>query len=279
MLYTISRTMKQSSLALLLCLLLGASCGRSASDVSGVVAYQGAEQSVDIIKTLFSPPMKELVVQVFYEPGAEPYAGQTTAGVPVWNLLEDNIEELYKVRNQSVTVTVPKDLASMKAIPSQNMTTWTANQLFDLGKANCDLSILENKISICVLFVRGNYFEEQTQPNIIAVSLNGTTVIAVFKDVIKSIAGGHVLLRAFSEQATLVHEMGHAMGLVNNGLPMASAHEDASHLKHSNNSSDVMYWENEGMTDLRNYANNILNNGSNILWGPESLNDVKSYAP
>lgn len=44
------------------------------------------------------------------------------------------------------------------------------------------------------------------------------------------------------ERAVLVHEVGHALGLVNAGVPMVTPHEDAEHEGHSSNSKSVMYW-------------------------------------
>lgn len=44
------------------------------------------------------------------------------------------------------------------------------------------------------------------------------------------------------ERATLLHEVGHTIGLVNAGLPMQRPHEDADHAGHSSNARSVMYW-------------------------------------
>ncbi|MHB8585522.1 MAG: hypothetical protein ACYDDF_06750 [Thermoplasmatota archaeon] len=47
------------------------------------------------------------------------------------------------------------------------------------------------------------------------------------------------------EQAVLIHEFGHIIGLVDNGIPMVTDHEDHSSPQgqhHSSNKNDVMYW-------------------------------------
>lgn len=43
------------------------------------------------------------------------------------------------------------------------------------------------------------------------------------------------------EAYTLVHELGHVLGLVDNGVPMASDHEDPQRPGHSSNPQSVMY--------------------------------------
>lgn len=56
------------------------------------------------------------------------------------------------------------------------------------------------------------------------------------------------------ERATLLHEAGHAIGLVNNGLDMVRPHEDTANeggLKHSKNPESVMYWKVDMENGLR----------------------------
>lgn len=54
------------------------------------------------------------------------------------------------------------------------------------------------------------------------------------------------------ERAVVVHELGHALGLVNNGIPMVTNHEDSAHPKHSSSKRSVMYYAVEGTADLFN---------------------------
>ncbi len=44
------------------------------------------------------------------------------------------------------------------------------------------------------------------------------------------------------EEAVLVHEAGHNLGLVDNGIPMQTPHKDAQHGNHDSNQNCVMYW-------------------------------------
>ncbi len=51
------------------------------------------------------------------------------------------------------------------------------------------------------------------------------------------------------EKVTVVHEVGHLLGLVNGGTPMVTPHEDTAHPRHSTSTHSVMYWQVEG-TDV-----------------------------
>lgn len=53
------------------------------------------------------------------------------------------------------------------------------------------------------------------------------------------------------ERSTLLHEAGHAIGLVNNGLEMVCPHEDAEHDGHSNNPDSIMYWAVDSLEGVR----------------------------
>ena len=62
--------------------------------------------------------------------------------------------------------------------------------------------------------------------------------------------------------------------LVNNGVPLTSAHQDAAHGAHCGSNQCVMYWANEGPSDLREFVTQNVTSGSTILWGAECLADV-----
>ena len=53
------------------------------------------------------------------------------------------------------------------------------------------------------------------------------------------------------ERATLLHEVGHRIGLVNAGLPMQRPHEDPDHAGHSSNARSIMYWAIDSMDAIR----------------------------
>lgn len=125
--------------------------------------------------------MKTLVVDVFYEPGAEPYIGTTAGGRNYWSFLEDNLKALFDGRN--VTITVYKTLETMNALSAQNKSSWSTLQVVDLGNANQKTSTNSNEIHFSVFFLNGYAVgsDGQVNQNTIGFSVTGTRFIAMFK--------------------------------------------------------------------------------------------------
>lgn len=106
-----------------------------------------------------------------------------------------------------------------------------------------------------VLYPAGEFENE----SVAGITISGSRIgpVTVFLDTIDKLQSpvGPITLpkqaRDEVERATLLHEAGHAMGLVNNGLPMVRDHEDAEHEGHSTNEDSVMYWQVETLAGIR----------------------------
>jgi hypothetical protein len=222
--------------------------------------------------------VNSIAIRVIYEPDAVPSTGTTGNGVQYWSVLEDNMRSLFQGRAIEPEIIVPYDLADMEQIPEQGRTSWTKDQILGLARSMGNSSLEPSAAEFHVLFLNG-YFNENNTINIstVGVSIGGTTVVAVFKDVIAS-SGYSPILTAIMEQATLVHELAHTLGLVDNGVPVSSDHEDPDHAHHCMNEACLMYWNNE-QDDLAVFVKQILNSGIVIMFCQECLQDTRSYAP
>lgn len=134
-----------------------------------------------------------------------------------------------------------------------------------------------------MVFLKG-YFERDGKPDegVIGVSLSGTTIIAMFKDVITSTgSNANGLVPKYVEQSTLVHEMGHALGLVNNGVVLQSEHHDKEHGAHCSNKDCVMHWLNEGKDAAVTFVQEYIKSGRSdvVLFGSQCLEDTASFKP
>jgi hypothetical protein len=125
-----------------------------------------------------------------------------------------------------------------------------------------------------MVFVSGHFADGNgVNPNVLGVSFGDT--IAMFKDVIKGTASiTSPNAERYVEHSTLIHELSHSIGLVDNGVPMAAPHKDATHGAHCNNDQCVMYWLNEGASEATTFAINRLVTGSTILFDDACLADV-----
>jgi predicted Zn-dependent protease len=232
--------------------------------------------ALDLV-TLYST-VTSITVHVVYEPDAEPFIGTFSDGGQYWSVLENNLNAIFIGRIIEPEIYVPKDLTGMEQISDQDQTSWTTAQVFDLAKRTWDTPQTSTSAEFYVLFLNG-YFNDQgvTNKQVVGISIVGTPVIAVFKDAIRE-SGYTSFYDKVMEQTTLVHEFGHAVGLVNSGLDMVLDHEDTEHINHCTNEDCVMYWENDG-TSLNFFIQKIINSPSDVLFGPECLNDAGSFMP
>ncbi|MCR9204701.1 MAG: hypothetical protein NXH75_09000 [Halobacteriovoraceae bacterium] len=268
--------MKILSLILIL-MVFFSSCGQDSNDEKVITINQG--QSDEILHILFQS-MSSFEAQVFFEPGAEPYTGNTLSGKPIWNFFEKNVSNALKATSRGLSLTIPKSLTSMTNIGSKNKTTWTANELVQLASGHGQENTAQKGV-LKLFFLNGSFADESgSKPSVLGVHITNSMVVVIFKDNIDAIRSSQGLAVArFSEQSVLIHEFGHALGLVNNGVSPQTAHHDSEHGGHCTNSNCVMYWQNEGSDDLVQFIRNYIATGDEDLFGNQCLQDLHSLIP
>lgn len=223
---------------------------------------------------------QKIVVDVYYEPGAEPFTGSTAGGLNYWDILEDNLNEIFKYRSSVPVVVVPKALGSMTAISNNGKSSWLGTEIVALHNQTTHTDSTATEAHFYLYFLNG-YYNSGSGPStsVIGVSLTGTPIIAIFKDVVESTGANPAgPVPKYVEQSTLVHEMGHALGFVNNGVPMVSSHQDTAHGAHTTNTNCVMYWQNEGASGLQSFVVQFITNGTTVMWGSQVLADAQNYS-
>lgn len=263
--------MRIVSFFLLISLLVA--CGKTQTTDSTVIVDK---QSQANLKVLFQS-MGSLEFEVVYEAGAEPYVGTRLNGKPYWELLETNVKAIFSEREGQYVLNIPKELNQMREIPDQARTGWSIDDLLQLERSYRQTVNSGSLGSVFVAFVEGYMIQDGAQnPNIIGVNIAGTTMIAVFKDVITNSASG--ASAKFMEQSTLVHEFGHVVGLVNGGVAMSTDHQDHEHGHHCNNDKCVMFWKNEGKGELLAFVQNFMLTGNTVMFDQNCLDDTKAYS-
>lgn len=262
----------QATIILAFCLFVVTACS---SETANTTAAQPDPLVLNLVQ-LYST-VTSITVDVAYEPDAVPYTGSIQDGTPYWWILQNNIEALFLGRVMSLYV--PWTLDDMDPMTEQDQEAWTTDEIITLARALWNVPMTSTAAYVHVLFLSG-YFEDNgtVKPQVLGVSFVGSCVIAIFKDVIVESGSGTAISR-FAEQATLVHETGHIMGLVDTGVPMVSDHVDPDHPGHCTNPDCVMYWLNEGPYDLRDFVQQFMDTGSLVLFGDECLEDVWNYTP
>lgn len=259
---------------ILVLVVLVMSCGRNETKSRSKV------KTADLFK------VQSLNINVYYQPGAEPYISAPLTGlfptlnlgvdfkIEYWSILERNIQALFKGRKSYPSVVVPRTLEQMQAIAYSEDTSWTVEEVVALNKKHQKSGESGN---FHVYFLNGY---AAAGKNIIGFQIQGTTVIAIFKDVIRGTANNETtpLVAEYVEQSTIVHEVAHAIGLVNNGIPMVEKHQEHDH--HCSNPECVMYYSNAGAAGLIQHAKKILTSPNpleTVMFDEQCLKDTKSY--
>ncbi|MFP5384487.1 MAG: hypothetical protein ACLGHN_00310 [Bacteriovoracia bacterium] len=212
-----------------------------------------------------------LKVNVYYEEGAEPYTDKVLS-LELWNLLRSNLNSLLEGRN--ISVEVPSTLPQMVKISPQSKTSWSVQEVMDLAK-KYPLSEPPNVSEFQIFFLNGL---ADGNPGVIGYHISHTKIMAIFKDVIKSSGSNNQdFVPKYVEQATLIHEMGHALGLVNNGIPMIQNHQDVPHGAHCSNPDCVMYYSNEGASNMIKFAKSSYAKGTVIMFDNQCLEDSRRF--
>lgn len=170
-------------------------------------------------------PYSELVFEVDYVSGERP---SNTA----MSLLEQRAKEHLR-KPDGITVTRDDEI-------SESRDQWTTQQIRDLESRHRDRTKSGSTAVMYIVYVDGRFAEKD---GVVGLAYSASSFV-IFYDKIKD-SSRSVLTASPQdvEKAVVVHEMGHNLGLVNNGIPMPCGdHEDPDHPKHSDNQDSVMYW-------------------------------------
>lgn len=216
---------------------------------------------------LFSSDIARVELEVDYEDGAAPITGAAGKESDAWNVTEQNLDALF---GGDKTLVVPHALDEMHALGSLGGGPYDTDELLAIAETYRDRWSSQDTATFYVVFVDGLYEEDgEVDDSVIGIHLGGTGVIAMFAPAI----GDEGKLTAFVEQSTLVHEVGHAAGLVNSGLPLTADHHDAAHGAHCTLESCVMYYALEGKKSVVDFVKAHVKEGE-PLFGPDCLADA-----
>ena len=219
------------------------------------------------------PAITSVNVEIDYETGEAPYTGSVVGFGELSEVTRTNVDRLFA---STKTLTVPRTLGDMEDIGAIADESITGADALALAAAHRGLHDTSSSKAYYIVFVSGHFADGNgDNPNVLGVSFGDTGVIVMFKDVIRSTA--NVTFpngEKFVEQTTLLHELAHGIGLVDNGLPMATPHKDAEHGAHCDDNSCVMYWANELGASALAFAQQYMLSSDKILFDAQCLADV-----
>lgn len=119
--------------------------------------------------------------------------------------------------------------------------------------------------SVYFLFIDGEYAANAGNSVTLGVAY-GSGSMVIFEESISKYSGGLTQPpRSSLETAVSIHELGHILGLVNNGTAMTTGHEDQAHIKHCDNKDCIMFWEAETSDFLANFTGTVPSLDSNCI--------------
>lgn len=272
------RSLSRSCLLLLVFLALVATLVGCGEESAKTIKRNPYESAVN-----YFTKASRLRVEVAFEQGRAPFTEtQITlsngAPFPLWQITEENLVALFLGRPNAPEVLVPKTLAEMHELPAFSKSSWTAEEIYALAEKHRRHRSSAQESAFWVVFLGGQFRDgSQSYPSMVGVSLGGTTVVAIFKDVVLGTGSDVGLTTRYVEQATVVHELGHALGLVDNGIAMHQDHRDREHGKHCTASACVMYWLNEGRADMVAFVTRMLQERSVVMFDDKCLEDGRKF--
>lgn len=232
------------------------------------------ETQYDNVKKAFSDSVSSFHVDVYYEPSTSPYVGNLSGGNTTWDITLTSFMDLFS-NHPGRTVTVPATLGGMKVIDAQSRQVWQSTDLIALGNKYAKKFEDGDQIRMSVFFLKGKFEGSATA---LGAQLTGYPFAFVFKDVVIA-AGGDSTTQKYVEQSTVVHQLGHAIGLVNHGIPMAANHEDNFHNLHHSGGNCVMGFDVESKNTVVSAISSMISGNQLGMFGNSSLADGRAFHP
>jgi hypothetical protein len=222
----------------------------------------------------FAKTSTSIDIEVDYVEGAAPYTGTlgSARATQVWDIGRENLSALFPHK----TIRLPTTLTEMQLLPATGSQSYTTHEILELASEHWDQPESPGVARYYVIWLDGWLEQDDAiQESVLGISLGGTQVLAIFKPALRILEqSGFPVLPEFVEQSTLVHEFGHAIGLVGTGIAPTSPHADPAHVGHCSNPRCVMYHLNEGPLDLRDFAREFVRTGDMVLFDSACLADV-----
>lgn len=197
----------------------------------------GSDPPPRLMRYLTSVTDRSLRVELDSVSGLEPYESSTA-------YLGDKFSALLE-KPDGVTFEADETLE-----PAGEGYEWTFERLDEYARAHAT-DDGAGPVTIHVLSLDGRYVSEQGSGTVLGLAW-GQRFIALFQDPIRSPCASGVLGSLQQENCEIAernvwaHEIGHVIGLVDNGVTMGVDHRDAEHGHHDVSDECLMYWAYDG---------------------------------
>ncbi|MCC5913569.1 MAG: hypothetical protein JJU46_04265 [Balneolaceae bacterium] len=145
-----------------------------------------------------------------------------------------NLREFLEERLNKSSV----DILDPKEIPPSGQESYTTDEIRDLEHEHRESYSEDGTLVLYAMIVDGEF----SNGNVLGIAYYNTSM-AIFSETVGSVSGGiGQPSQATVESIVLLHEAGHLMGLVNNGVEPQSDHHDEENGAHCDVEECLMYF-------------------------------------
>ncbi len=130
-----------------------------------------------------------------------------------------------------------------REIPGKGQSVYTVDEIRDLEREYRTLFNEGNTVTIFMIILDGNLSLEDEETFAIGAAYQNTSMVLFGPRIHQNTGGFRRPSRAMLETTVALHELGHLLGLVNNGTDMVHDHEDEESEKHCDNEECLMFWQ------------------------------------
>jgi hypothetical protein len=227
-------------------------------------------------QAFWSPAIRRVVFEVHYTADAVPYVNTVPGVGSPWAILRANAERLLRGSNKSIVV--PTTLGQMHR-ENFSGNNFTNESLAALTRTWREAPVAGDTVTFRILVLAGQFTDPsgRVRSDLLGGHIDDSSVIVVFKPVVASTAAGaEAWVPSVVEQATIVHELGHAVGMVDNGVAPIRPHADGRFIHHCTNTRCVMNAYNEGASSARAFVARFASTNDPILFDADCLLDATS---
>lgn len=128
------------------------------------------------------------------------------------------------------------------ALPSPGKASYTLTDIREVEKANRSGNTSGSTLSAYFFFADADFAENGKDSKVLGIAY-GSTSMVIFEKTIREFSGGLTSPPVSTLESTVInHELAHILGLVNNGTPMQTVHQDEAHGRHCNDKNCLMYY-------------------------------------
>ncbi|WP_209329664.1 hypothetical protein [Lunatimonas salinarum] len=129
-----------------------------------------------------------------------------------------------------------------REIPAGGQQSYTVQELLDLEKEHRQRYNERNIMTVFLLVVDGYFSRDEEETFALGAAYQSSSMVLFGRRIAENSGILRRPGREMLETTVVLHELGHLMGLVNNGTDMVEDHEDEENEAHCDNSSCLMYW-------------------------------------